>query len=641
MATVPTVSAIFVDDVLTNVQDAYKHAQDYQGQAFNTAQAMLNTLSGVAGSLGGIPYISDQGIDPTGVALKDYVSPTPPILQGDLQMNVPGAPQDPGIIPVSNISVGNAPQFTAQSPAVDFSFAPPLPLTATVPLAPSLPTVAIPSAPTITLPDPPTIIGITVPVEPMLNFPVFSALIPNSPLAPGVTFSFAEPTYTSQLLTDLRANLDTWVNGTYTGLPPVVEQAIWDRGRSREYVGAGRKIKEAIRTFATRGFTKPPGALSMEIQSALQDTQDALNQQSREVAINQANLEQTNRRFAFEEAFKVEEMLVTYQNQIAQRGFEAAKFVQQIAVDIYHENVANYSAQVQAYSAQVEQYKVAILAELNKLEIYKAEIQAQQLISQINQQAVETYRARVEAVGEIVNIFRAQVEAANTAALVNKTIIEGFAAQVQAYAETVHAKAVEYDGYATRVRAEVAKVDVFRAQSDAYRSQVEGFKATVDAAVAAKQIELDVSQRIPLDLFKTRTEVFRSQVEAESARVTAATRVQDTLTQVFSAEVQGATAQVTSNATNYRSAVELAQAKANIRIEAARANIQQLIEKTQALIEAVRGGAQTAAQLAAAAMSSINMGMHAQHTNSTSAVEEGIGEDITSSSSSTVNHSSS
>jgi len=584
----------------------FANAQLYAQNAFDEAVAFLSQITSAAAQLENLPFI-DGTLPPVTAVVTGYVAPPLPVPSGDLGLNLPAVPSNPILLPVTGIAVGAAPEFTAVAAPIDLNIPVPTPLTAAAPDAPALPAVVIPDAPALVLPDVPTLFSINLPGEPLLDLPTFTAVQPGSPLAPDYLFAFAEPTYTSQLLTDLRAILDTWVNGASTGLAPAVEQAIWDRDRSREVAASQRKITDAFRSYAARGFTKPPGALYLDISQALQDSQATLVAQSREVMIKQADLEQSNRHFAFETAWKVEEGLITYQNQIAQRAYEAAKFAQQVAIDIFHETVARYVADIQAYVANVEVFKAELQAQLSLLDIYKAELDGQRLISEINNQAVEVYKAEIDAARAVIDIFRAQVEAANTAAQVNKTQIEAFAAQVGAYGETVRAKAAEYDAYLTQVKAQEAIVEVFVAQTSAYNNQVQGFKATVDAQVAQTDIDIKINQELPLEVFKSLTESYRVQVGAEVDRVGALTKEYEVAGQVYGAEVTGEAARVNSEVAVYKADTDVSVATGNLRIEAAKANVQVLVQQVTLLVEALKGGAQVAAQLAAAALSSVNL----------------------------------
>lgn len=209
-----------------------------------------------------------------------------------------------------------------------------------------------------------------------VNIGQFDHLLATSPTSPGNNFVFNETIYSSSLLTDLRAQLLAWVDGVSTGLAPAVEQALWDRARSREAVNASKKAAEAIRTFATRGFSKPSGALSQEIQDALQESQNTNSSFSRDVAIKQADLEQSNRRFSMELAWKIEEGAISYMNQQMTRVLEAAKTLQQFYVEVYQADVQKLNALVQEYTARVGAETTVFRAKVDQ-QIAEANIQVE------------------------------------------------------------------------------------------------------------------------------------------------------------------------------------------------------------------------------------------------------------------------
>jgi hypothetical protein len=601
------------------VVNGWSRATGYADAAFTDAENFIDSLAQVTAGLANLPIVSDE-LGPVTQVISQYIPVKPPADPTGTTLNLPAVPVEPVLSTVAPLDVGGAPQFTAEAPVVNLDIAVPAPLSAQLPSVPTLTDVIIPAEQPLTLPEVPDLLGVDVPVTPLLTLPTFTAVLPDSPLAPDYIFSFADTTYASGLLTDLRAQLLLWVNGAATGLSPAVEQAIWDQGRARETTNSLRKAQEVLRSFATRGFRKPPGAMSTELLAATQDAQNAGSTLSRDVMIKQADLEQSNRRFAFEQAWKVEEGLITYANQIAQRAFDAARFSQQVAIDIYRETVGRYREEVQAYVAQVGVYREAIQAELTKLEIYKAQLEGQHLIGTLNSQRVDIYRTEVSAAQAIIDVFRAQVEAANAVAGVNKVQIDAYAAQVGAYGETVRAKAAEYEAYSTQVRAEVSKIDVFKAQADAYGSQVSGFRAFVDAQVAVQNAEIKIGQEVPMDLFKSRTEAYRIEVDAEVARVGAITNVFDAETRAFESKTQGEASRVNAEATVYKAESEVAVAAADVRIEAAKANIQTLIQQVTLLVEATKAGAAVSAQLAASALSAVNL-----HGGLTSSVSNSAG----------------
>jgi hypothetical protein len=456
--------------------------------------------------------------------------PTAPVVR---DVTIPDAPLIGDLATVEPLDAGVAPEFTATPPALDLDIARPAALSATVPTAPALDPVVIPGDPTITLPDVPNLRDLVIPTEPDLALPEFTAQLADAPVAPDVSFAWVETPYASDLLAQLRAKLQEWVGGASTGLEAVVEEAIWNRMRDREQRSAAQGVSDVVRQFAVRGFSRPPGAVAVALQRAMQVLNDNTVTASREIAVQQAQLEQTNRQFAFNTALSVESTLIGYTSQIAGRALDAAKFAAQIGIEIFQAEVSGYQAEIQAFAARAEVFRAVLQAELSKLDIFRAQIEAQKLIGDINQQQVALYTARVGAAEALIDLFRSRIQAAQANAEVQRTRIQAYATEVQAYGEQVRAKAAEYDAYATQIRAEVSKAETFKVEADAFASRVQGFTAVLNARTAEKQSETDIKQRLPVEIFKARTEGFRNmlqglQTQAETDR----TRVQ-----AYSAEV--------------------------------------------------------------------------------------------------------
>jgi hypothetical protein len=196
--------------------------------------------------------------------------------------------------------------------------------------------------------------------------------------------SFTDADYTSPEMVHLLANLDTWVQGASTGLSPAVEQAIWDRGRAREAVSAAKKSMEAFRQFASRGFSKPPGALAVQLMDAAQEAQDADISLSRDVMIKQADLEQSNRHFAFERAAALQQSLMVYMQDKMRRTLEVQTRLLQALGDAFGVRMQGYSAQSQyrgtlatAQGGLIRASADVAIAEGNiRIEAAKANIQA-------------------------------------------------------------------------------------------------------------------------------------------------------------------------------------------------------------------------------------------------------------------------
>jgi hypothetical protein len=609
---------VMVNLVNDAVSTGLATSQAFARDAVAEATAFLNQLQVLAAQIVSIGDISVNIGDP-GVVVTPYATPSDPEEPLGIEFVSPPSPPDFDGTAVLPLTVDTPPAFTGTRPTILMP-AVPAALAGAAPTAPALSAVVLPTAPTQQLPNVPTMRAINLPAEPLLTLPIFTDVAPSAPAAATNVFGFSETRYTSSLIDAIRTNLLAWVDGANTGLSPAVEAALWERGRQRETAATNRKIGDVTKRASRSGLTRPPGAMYIDIGQALQEQQSTLVALSREVMIEQAKLEQSNRRFAFEQAWKVEEGMIQYSGQIAGRALDAAKFTQQVALDIYRDTVARFGHEVQAFSAKVDAFKAALQAELTKLDIYKATLEGQRLIGTLNEQDVNIYRERVAAARSVIEMFSAEVAAANTQAMVNKTQIEAFAALVGAYEATVRAKTAEFQGYATQVQAQQIKVDLYKGEAETHRALVEGYRAGVEAKVSAKSSEIEVSQKVPLERHKIGAEVFRTRNEAEASRIGALTKTFEVRTQLYDAKSRGEGTRATSEVSHFKADADLAIARANTNVEVLKANLQKLLQQVTLLIEAAKAGAQVTAQMAASALSGVNLSanMSAQGSASTS-----------------------
>ena len=130
------------------VTQGFANAQQYAGAAFNEAIGFIGQLSTTAAKLANIPPV-DGTLPPVAELVDGFVMPARPDAPDGLEMNLPAAPTAPVLTPITGITPGSAPEFTAQAPNIDLSFPAPGPLTAIAPIAPTLPDVVVPDAPDV------------------------------------------------------------------------------------------------------------------------------------------------------------------------------------------------------------------------------------------------------------------------------------------------------------------------------------------------------------------------------------------------------------------------------------------------------------------------------------------------------------
>jgi len=105
------------------------------------------------------------------------------------------------------------------------------------------------------------------------------------------------PDYTNKLTT-----ITDWIENAITnggtGLPVSVEAAIYDRARTRIDQTKIKAEKEVLNVWAQRGFALPGGEAAALVKEVQQDSKHAENNLARDIAIEQANREIENVRFA-------------------------------------------------------------------------------------------------------------------------------------------------------------------------------------------------------------------------------------------------------------------------------------------------------------------------------------------------------
>lgn len=90
-----------------------------------------------------------------------------------------------------------------------------------------------------------------------------------------------------------------------TGIPIVVESAMWERDRARLTGEAARAEDEAITSWASRGYALPPGALNHGVNTIRASLTNALSAQSRDIAIKVTDVHIENARFAVTNAAQI------------------------------------------------------------------------------------------------------------------------------------------------------------------------------------------------------------------------------------------------------------------------------------------------------------------------------------------------
>jgi transcription elongation factor Elf1 len=598
------------------IEGGYIIMQEYANEAFEAAMDFLEQLGLAAGNID-IPSVSL-----TWKPLPDIpgMKVAKPPSEVSIVPDFPTAPSDyvPGVI--TPPAVEEAPEFNVQDPNVLYPNKPSPDDPGDVPSAPATDTDFLyPDAPDTELPATPILRDIVLPTLAPISYPEFTGTMPTDDLsAPSLSFQFTEEEYDSALLDAITVELIDRVTNGGTGLNPLVEQAIWDRGRDREDQLA-LKAAEGVRDdFAKRGHTLPPGAEYKELANIQLETLDKLATYNREVTIKQAELEQANIQHAITETIKLESVLVRNWNDIMQRKFAVAQYTQEAAINIFNAQVSLYNTRVQGYNIQATVFNILVQSEIAKIEAYKAELDGARLISEINKIDVDIYSELINALNTQVNLYTAELEGVKTKLEAEKTKIDIYLGEMQGYTAKIAAISEEYKAYKIEVDAETSKVDLYSSQVDAYSSRIQAYTSEVNATKAISDVQID-QERLRLDSYLGKLQAYTAKIQAETSRLTSESDVYQTQVQAYGSIVDAYSKEFQGGVQEFQGALSENQAETDSQLKQAEINITKAVEENKILIESIKAGAQVSADVASAALTAISLGasMSAQGTENT------------------------
>lgn len=596
------------------VTESFELAQLYATDARNSLTTYLNGLNALNYSAPTVTVTWNSIAAPVLPDVPDI--PTLPVIEAA----VISSPSD---------FTETAPTFTIDSvfeaaPEVTLPEAPTL-IFGEAPEVPVIGEVAIPDVPTYTMPNAPTLLSVGTATLNDADFreDQHEALLaaPTLTLVSPTPYSYTQSEeYTSSLLAALKDKMGARLQGG-TGLSAEVEQAIWDRARSRENsVSLGNEL-EVLRTSEGLGFKLPAGVTAAQLRSAQLETSSKNSSLSRDIAVKQAELEQTNMKEAIAEGVGLESKLIDYSFQLERLTFESAKEAATNAVEVQNLAVRQYLGLVSGYEAFVRAYTAVVDSQTKKVEVYKAELQAEQTKAQINSTLVDQYRASIEAVKAQIGIYQVQIEGAKALVDLEKLKVEAVSEQVRAYVAGVNAQTAKIESFKASVQAQGTVVDIYRTKAAAFSSvvgaQTEKAKADLsryEAAIRAKALEWDG---------------FKSRIEAERARLLALTSQSSSLVDGFRAAASAVEAKANSQARLWETQIKDYEAGQSIVLSASKMNTESFISTRQAQIDSAKVGAQVYAQLTSSAYSIVNASAGISGSGNTS-VNYSYGGDVTS-----------
>ena len=466
--------------------------------------------------------------------------------------------------------------------------------------------ITLPDAPTVNFGSTPSLRDIDLPDFKPPAMPVFSAIAPTFEVAdPTMVLNWAEPVYQSEVLADLTAWVREHMQGGL-GIPAAVEDALFARARERESVEAHRAVQEAVDTWAARDFTMPPGMLVKQTNAIHEQSRLKAAELNRDIWAEATKMQIESIRFAVQQGVALEQLIQNAHQNMCNRLFESAKFLAQGMLEVYRAKVSAFEARCKAFDALVAQYKAHVDGVMAYYEGFKAQIQGAIAQGQLNEQLVEVYKAGITAEQAKVEVFASQMKAAAVEAEVIKAQFDGYRADVQAFAELVGAEKAKFDAYTAQVNGETAKAQVVEARARGYAAQVQGYAAGAEVALKQEQIVIE-NNRNKVQEFLAGIERFKAKVQQEVA-------LGQYDIEAFRGRVAAYEAGARMDAAHAELQVRVAESQQRTNIAFSEmvqkryeANINEAVQRANIALESAKAQGAFAAQMAAGAMSALNV----------------------------------
>ena len=619
------------------VQSQISEFQDYADAAFSTA---LTALKDIANGF-------DAGYQPIGVdwggatyvdstALPTYVKPAPVPEAPEIEFTQPNGPGEPLSTETienklsdatSRFSALDVPVFTDTALPVQLPSHPstvlPVPPTDLEPFE----TPVYPSEPDYETPLLPEMRAITLPVldEPDLSSinALIASLRANKPISPVLpeTPNFGDLasyyyTLTNSQLTAFVGNCEALASvcprltellaGGSIGIPAAVAQGLRDRAFAAEDRQAFQAEQESLSDWLARGFTLPGGALEAKLAQIRQLSRDKKAQINRDLWLEEAKLEIENLRFAIQQGIGYEGMLRDSWAKLYGIVQAMASADIETTLKVLEAALSLYKTQVEAWAVEFSTIKDQIQIELAKLEVYKAELDGQKLIGELNQQDVDLYKARWDAVKVQAEVYKTSVESANGLLQAELGKLEYAAKRVQIYTAQVGAYSEEWKAYGIAADAETSKTELFKAQSQAFSARVDAYSKSVDAAKAMGEFDV-TGLKLRLEAWQGQLDQYKADLQTEIARIDALVKSGG-----IDAEIYKTKALVEEAYTNF----EMKKLEYALGVDKLNSDValkESELEQTRELslqkmgLDALDAVARTGSQLAGSAMSAMNV----------------------------------
>lgn len=545
-----------------------------------------------------------------GAYAPSFTRPEHPAEPDDSITVSPTLPEDPTLDPIVARELGDAPEEPDLAPYIDLAL--PTAPTDPVPTAPSvnvaLEEIDVPDRPDFTSPEMGELFAITLPTFEAIVIPEFDGQRPtfDIEMPEDGALAWSEQAHVSALQDAIKTALSTMLQGGL-GLPLAVEQAIFDRGRAREDRLSRRLISEIEVDMASRGLSEPTGVLAKRLKEAHYENREKTAGLNRDLSIERFKEAVEGMRQAVVQGIALETQLIQQTNAINERALRAVLAVREYMINRVNALISYANLQQQAYATDAQVWKNRIDGELSKLEKTRLELQAQQLVGELNKNEVAIFQARWEAVRNEIEAYRADLEGAKVRSAMNTDRLEQGKLLLQRYDTQVNAWGKRWEGYKAQVDASLGRGKFAESLAAIYATQMQGYKTKGEAFWNEGKFALDRNQQT-IALFDAQLRRSDQDLKSQVAVLDASLRRFASRVELYQADAQ---------ITQYESAaldravqmkIEIEKNRTAVALEAAGLRKDQAIAVAGILVEQVKAKAQALSNLLASSQAGVHLG---------------------------------
>jgi hypothetical protein len=447
---------------------------------------------------------------------------------------------------------------------------------------------------------------ISIPTAPDIATVSFEGVRPTDTIEPpGSLFVYSSPAYTSNLRTAIQVKILEDLEAGGTGLGATVEDQIWTNARNRLEYERSNKVQEVEDFFAARGWTMPGGQLAAQINRINTEFSYRLADLNRDIAIKQAELAKEHSQFLLQQAVQFETLEVEIFNSVSNRSFEAAKYVAEYGIALYGAKVNHFQAQISQYQSDASVFEAKVRASLADIERFRVQMEGAKLEADIQGKLVDLYNARLNGVQALIEVYKSELEGAGLKADMEQKKLDAFRARVDIFTALIGAQTSRFNAYAAQIGGEEAKSRIYAEQTRAYLGQVEALKAK--SSVDIERVRALVEQNnVKVNGYRAQIDAVKAQIEEYLAEIDAQSKLYDVQVKAYDAQTRGLVNQSDVETKIYANRTDSFLKEAELRLKEATANLELAVSAHQVQVEAIKGGAQVSAQLAASALNSVN-----------------------------------